>query len=243
MLHPRSSIALHIYPQSMSAYITSRPEPCKPSHEVFHLIPILDTIPCRKISRLFRIPSLLWAATRNYSSEESTPKQDCTGILLFARVLTTFDCISKGHEQFISVGGRSGNGQSDVGAIHQGCLAAYVVQLQTIEPIVDDSGDWHSLLEEMRTMIHAKKLQADRDAPLAVSTGLQLKHRQLSRAVWLEQEVQQFIYGEGQNPFSERSPLDISQGVGIQRGAFDPDFERPNVVEKGWQRWECSIRN
>jgi hypothetical protein len=69
---------------------------------------------------------------------------------------------------------------------------------------------------------------------LAVSIGLQLKHRQLGRGVWLEKEVQDFIFGEGQNPFSERTPLDISWGVGVQRDAFDPDFERPNVVEERW---------
>ncbi|KAJ6009173.1 hypothetical protein N7522_004189 [Penicillium canescens] len=77
---------------------------------------------------------------------------------------------------------------------------------------LDNGGDGHGLLKEIRTMIHAKKLWADRDAHSrpAASIDLQLQHRQLGRAVWLEKEVQEFIYKEGQNPFSERTPLDIS---------------------------------
>ncbi|KAJ6136747.1 hypothetical protein N7497_012451 [Penicillium chrysogenum] len=94
-----------------------------------------------------------------------------------------------------------------------------------------EGGDWHGLLEEMRTMIRENTLWANRDARSqpGISIGLKLQNPQIGRAVWLEKQVQENLYGEGQNPFFERTPLDIPWGIGTQRDAFDPSFERPNV--------------
>ncbi|KAJ5512087.1 hypothetical protein N7463_001639 [Penicillium fimorum] len=63
----------------------------------------------------------------------------------------------------------------------------------------------------------------------SISIGLKLQHPQIGRAVWLEEEVQEYLYGEGQNPFFERTSLDIPWAIGTQRDAFEPSFERPNV--------------
>ncbi|KAJ5926554.1 hypothetical protein N7516_008327 [Penicillium verrucosum] len=96
---------------------------------------------------------------------------------------------------------------------------------------LDEGGDWHGLLQEMRTKIRGNTLWADRDARSqpAVLIGLKLPNPQIGRMVWLEKEVQEYLYGEGQNPFFERTPLDIPWGIGIQRDAFEPSFERPNI--------------
>ncbi|OQD99108.1 hypothetical protein PENSOL_c007G03620 [Penicillium solitum] len=96
---------------------------------------------------------------------------------------------------------------------------------------LDEGGDWHGLLEEMRIMIREKALWADRDtcSQPAISIGLKLPNPQIGRAVWLEKEVQEYLYGEGQNPFFEQTPLDIPWGIGTQRDIFEPSFERPNV--------------
>ncbi|KAJ5509684.1 hypothetical protein N7527_011827 [Penicillium freii] len=100
---------------------------------------------------------------------------------------------------------------------------------------LDEGGDWHGLLKEMRTMIRENTLWADRDtrSQPAISIGLKLQNPQIGRAVWLEKEVQEYLYGEGQNPFLERMPLDIPWGIGTQRDAFEPSFERPNVPRGG----------
>lgn len=96
---------------------------------------------------------------------------------------------------------------------------------------LDEGGDWHGLLQEMRIMIRGNTLWADRDARSqpAVLIGLKLPNPQIGRVVWFEKEAQEDLYGEGQNPFFERTPLDIPWGIGIQRDAFEPSFERPNV--------------
>lgn len=64
---------------------------------------------------------------------------------------------------------------------------------------LDEGGDWHGLLEDMRTMIRENTLWADRDtrSQPAISIGLKLQNPQIGRAVWLEKEVQEFLYGGG----------------------------------------------
>ena len=45
----------------------------------------------------------------------------------------------------------------------------------------------------------------------------------------LTKEVQEFIYGQGQNPFAEDKPGNLPLGIGTIKDAFEPNFERPNV--------------
>ena len=80
-------------------------------------------------------------------------------------------------------------------------------------------------------MIRENTLWANRDARSqpGISIGLKLQNPQIGRAVWLKKQVQEYLYGARQNPFFERTPLDIPWGIGTQRDAFDPSFERPNV--------------
>ncbi|CAI6089336.1 unnamed protein product [Clonostachys chloroleuca] len=47
-------------------------------------------------------------------------------------------------------------------------------------------------------------------------------------AVWVDDEVNEFLYGDGANPFLDTSP-EVEHGIGIQKCYFDPEFERPNV--------------
>ncbi|CAI7604115.1 unnamed protein product [Penicillium glandicola] len=94
-----------------------------------------------------------------------------------------------------------------------------------------DGGDWHGLLEDMRRMIRENTMWGDRDVTTKpkVRIGLQLLINEIGRGQWIEEEVHNFIYGEGGNPFSDRWHCDTSYGVGILEDAFEPDFERPNV--------------
>lgn len=92
-------------------------------------------------------------------------------------------------------------------------------------------GNWHGLLEDMRKMIRVKTLWGDRDIATRpkVTIGLPLMHRIIGRGQWIENEVHDFIYGEGGNPFSGRVHCSTPFGVGILKDGFDPNFERPNL--------------
>ncbi|VUC22531.1 unnamed protein product [Clonostachys rosea] len=48
-------------------------------------------------------------------------------------------------------------------------------------------------------------------------------------AVWVDDEVNEFLYGDGGNPFSETYPW-IKDDIGMQKCYFDPELERPNVT-------------
>jgi hypothetical protein len=52
---------------------------------------------------------------------------------------------------------------------------------------------------------------------------------EIGKVRWIEKEVEDFVYGEGENPFEEKSSFDIPLGVGVLKNAFEPNFERPNV--------------
>ncbi|KAJ5124809.1 uncharacterized protein N7515_008634 [Penicillium bovifimosum] len=93
------------------------------------------------------------------------------------------------------------------------------------------NGDWYSMLEEIKRMVSESTLWGDRDAgsrpkitigvPLA-DTGPTYGH-----GIWIEKEVEDFIYGEGENPFREPRPWEVQFGVGVMRDALEPDFEHP----------------
>lgn len=105
---------------------------------------------------------------------------------------------------------------------------------------LEDGGDWRGLVEEMRKMIRENTLWGERDIPPKpkVTIGLPLMNREVGRGQWIEKEVQDFIYGEGKNPFFDDMPRDTPFGVGILKDVFEPEYERPNgnwddMVEMG----------
>lgn len=49
------------------------------------------------------------------------------------------------------------------------------------------------------------------------------------RGIWIENEVQDFLYNGGETPFEKEYPLDAPLGVGVRKDFFEPNFERPNV--------------
>lgn len=51
------------------------------------------------------------------------------------------------------------------------------------------------------------------------------------RALWVDKEVNEFVYGHGENPFKEDIPNHVSTGAGTWRDVFEPAYERPNVED------------
>lgn len=55
----------------------------------------------------------------------------------------------------------------------------------------------------------------------------------VGRAVWVDREADEFLYGDGVNPFGRGdgyAPNQVWMGrTGVERDAFDPSHERPYV--------------
>lgn len=91
----------------------------------------------------------------------------------------------------------------------------------------DKSAQYRELLEAMRTTLPWKSRQAAHRP--AVCIGLRIRGDwQAGRAVWICEEVGDFLYGDGANPFLS-SKSTVEYGIGVMKDDFDPDYERPHV--------------
>lgn len=64
----------------------------------------------------------------------------------------------------------------------------------------------------------------------------------IGRGVWLEDEINDFLYGSGENPMQGRGYKNPKFGMGTLRDLFEPEFTRPNLElrqlsELGIIRW------
>jgi hypothetical protein len=101
------------------------------------------------------------------------------------------------------------------------------VELSLLE-FLDDGGTYRDLLTDMRDELGWQE-RATASRP-KVSIGVPLTNPMPARAVWIDDEVDNFLYGSGQNSFGakgERNPNDVAAGRGMVRDAFDPTHERP----------------
>ncbi|KAJ5142663.1 uncharacterized protein N7515_001450 [Penicillium bovifimosum] len=92
-------------------------------------------------------------------------------------------------------------------------------------------GGWYSMLEEIKRMVSESTLWGDRDAgsrpKITIGVPLADTSPTYGHGIWIEKEVEDFIYGEGENPFRKHSRNSIQSGVGVMRDALEPDFEHP----------------
>lgn len=66
--------------------------------------------------------------------------------------------------------------------------------------------------------------------------------RMIGRGVWLEHEVDKFLYDSGENPMHGRDSNNPQYGMGEVRDLFEPEFTRPNLShreldELGFIQW------
>jgi hypothetical protein len=118
--------------------------------------------------------------------------------------------------------------QADVLAL----LAALPVTLRSVElsflEFLHDGGTYRDLLTDMRDELGWQE-RATASRP-KVTIGVPLTNTMPGRAVWIDDEVDNFLYGSGENPFGakgERNPNDVAAGRGMVWDAFDPTHERP----------------
>ncbi|CAG8013485.1 unnamed protein product [Penicillium salamii] len=96
-----------------------------------------------------------------------------------------------------------------------------------------DWADWYSIINEIRRMVSESTPWRDLNAAsrpiITIGMSDSLMPEDYGRATWTEKEVQEFVYGDGENPIKESFPVQTPEGIGILKDAFDPSFERPNV--------------
>lgn len=93
-------------------------------------------------------------------------------------------------------------------------------------------GNYRNLLCDMRDKLGWRDRSASERPKVIIGGGgggLVAVH--VGRATWVEDEVSEFLYGDGQNPFGREgdrfSPNQIRLGFGVERDEFELDFERP----------------
>ncbi|KAJ5124228.1 uncharacterized protein N7515_008053 [Penicillium bovifimosum] len=107
------------------------------------------------------------------------------------------------------------------------------IELSTLHFINDDE-NLYGLLEEIKRMVSEGTLWGDRDAGSRpkITIGVPIGPVSCDRGlgVWIEKEVEDFIYGEGANPIMDcgyRSRQCVDRPVGVVRDALEPGFEYP----------------
>ncbi|KAJ5371448.1 uncharacterized protein N7496_007540 [Penicillium cataractarum] len=88
-----------------------------------------------------------------------------------------------------------------------------------------DGGRWSDLLEAIRAELPWSN---DTHRP-RVRIIMQGYERIIGRGLWLEHEVDRFLYESGENPAHERDSNKPQYGMGEARDLFEPEFTRPHL--------------
>lgn len=91
--------------------------------------------------------------------------------------------------------------------------------------IFSDNGDYRSLLYDMRLILRWH----ERGIRPRVKIALPRKpYYRDGQSVWLEKEIDAFLFDNAANPFDARLGLNrVQQGVGVLRDVFVADYEKP----------------
>ncbi|PNP75822.1 hypothetical protein FNYG_10900 [Fusarium nygamai] len=101
-----------------------------------------------------------------------------------------------------------------------------------------DSGDYHSLVQDMRQKLGWRERDAENQPKIVVRVDVRFASHHGAFMMDVSREVTSFMYQDGENPFDEdegsvEDPYipqsDTPEGNGRLLDAFDPSFEEPNV--------------
>ena len=86
---------------------------------------------------------------------------------------------------------------------------------------VDDGNCWHSFISEMLEQIRKKRLWPDRRRHVTI--GCEQNISLPGRAKWLEREIDDFLYENGENPFLNTTYNQARTGFGTEKDALVPN--------------------
>lgn len=90
------------------------------------------------------------------------------------------------------------------------------------------SGTQRQLLEDMRDTLRWHERLTQPKVTFAVS-DLSPSHQMPGRAIWIDEEVENFLYHGGENPFENKAYDNVRYDMGVVRDAYDPLYERLHV--------------
>ncbi|PYI09468.1 hypothetical protein BO78DRAFT_438098 [Aspergillus sclerotiicarbonarius CBS 121057] len=105
------------------------------------------------------------------------------------------------------------------------------VELRSLHFLGEDE-NWWKLLTAIRDELDWRTRGLATGPKLVICPDT-YRDRWPGRAIWIEDEVSEFLYGDGPNPFSE---LGAVRFVGVERDVFDPEYERPHTTVSNLQR-------
>lgn len=110
-------------------------------------------------------------------------------------------------------------------------LAALPKTLRSVElsflKFLDNGGNYHGLLAGIRETLRWHERDVDTRPKVIIGIGLVPPRAGLG--IWVENEAQDFLYGDAPNPFIAESADGLLAGVGVERDTFEPEHERPNA--------------
>lgn len=91
------------------------------------------------------------------------------------------------------------------------------------------SGNQHDLLVNMRDTLRWHERPTHPKVRYAVPIPF---GKVQGRAIWIDEEIEKFLYHGGENPFENRAYNQVCYDMGVIKDAFDPKFERPYLHPK-----------
>ncbi|KAF5691477.1 hypothetical protein FCIRC_430 [Fusarium circinatum] len=114
-----------------------------------------------------------------------------------------------------------------------------------------DSGDYHSLVHDMREKLGWRERDAENQPKIVVRVDVRVARIHGAVMMDVSREVTSFMYQDGENPFEEdegsvEDPYirqsDTHEGNGRLLDAFEPGFEEPNISRLAIEKSEEVLR-
>ncbi|KAK1245478.1 hypothetical protein MKX08_005107 [Trichoderma sp. CBMAI-0020] len=88
------------------------------------------------------------------------------------------------------------------------------------------SGTQHELLGNMRDTLrwHERLTHPKVRYAVAIPSGLVQ-----GRAIWIDEEVEKFLYAGGENPLENIANDHVCYDMGVMKDAYDPEYDRPYI--------------
>ncbi|KAH7113176.1 hypothetical protein B0J13DRAFT_533942 [Dactylonectria estremocensis] len=94
---------------------------------------------------------------------------------------------------------------------------------------LDTGGHYRGLLCEMRDTLDWRYRPVEERPKITLRIDLFV--RRPGNSIWLSRAAEQFIYGNGPNPFgqeNDKSPHRVRKEAGLETDEFNPAYQRPN---------------
>lgn len=104
-------------------------------------------------------------------------------------------------------------------------------------------GDHRGLLQELRDTVGWNATRRVAEAGrVKVNVRLPLDQPVPGRTINIEEEIYDFLYGYGENPFTGWGPDQVPHGRGTVRDVYMPDYKRPwtdgiTMIRMGYDKW------